>query len=157
MESLAEPGGICISGKVFEEVETKLPLTYEYQGEQTVKNIAKPVRVFRVVLKTPSPSGALINQGSTEGQGEGALGMSTAVTTPHPDLPPPGGKEPKKLARGLKTWGIVAGLMLIVGGIVTIRYLARPSLSPQSSVPKPYQRPCPCPTSPPLSSCPSST
>src|ERR1044072_784501 len=43
MESLAQPGGICISGKVFEEVESKLPFTYEYLGEQTVKNIAKPV------------------------------------------------------------------------------------------------------------------
>src|SRR5262245_53511196 len=48
LESLAEPGGICISGKVFEEVESKLALTYEYQGEQTVKNIAKPVRVYQV-------------------------------------------------------------------------------------------------------------
>src|SRR5882672_10451336 len=46
LESLAEPGGICISGKVFDEVENKLPLTYESLGEQTVKNIAKPVRVF---------------------------------------------------------------------------------------------------------------
>src|SRR5262245_19985018 len=44
LESLAEPGGICISGTVYEHVENKLALTYEYQGEQTVKNIAKPVR-----------------------------------------------------------------------------------------------------------------
>src|SRR4029453_17735638 len=51
MESLAEPGGICISGKVFDEVESKLALHYEYQGEKTVKNIAKPVRGDRVGAK----------------------------------------------------------------------------------------------------------
>jgi class 3 adenylate cyclase len=50
LESLAEPGGICISGTVYEHVETKLALHYESLGEQTVKNIAKPLRVWRVVL-----------------------------------------------------------------------------------------------------------
>jgi adenylate cyclase len=50
LEGLAEPGGICISGTVYDHVETKLPLTYEYLGEQTVKNIARPVRVWRVVM-----------------------------------------------------------------------------------------------------------
>src|SRR5712692_8100930 len=50
LESLAEPGGICISGKVFEEIESKLAVTYEPLGEQAVKNIAKPVQVFRVVM-----------------------------------------------------------------------------------------------------------
>src|SRR5207237_8943084 len=48
LESLALPGGICISGTVYEHVENKLALTYEYLGEQTDKNIAKPVRVWRV-------------------------------------------------------------------------------------------------------------
>jgi adenylate cyclase len=48
LEGLAEPGGICISGTVHDQVENKLALSYEYLGEQTVKNIAKPVRVWRV-------------------------------------------------------------------------------------------------------------
>src|SRR5713226_9356332 len=48
LESLAEPGGICISGTVYDHVENKLALIYEYLGEQAVKNIAKPVRVWRV-------------------------------------------------------------------------------------------------------------
>ena len=48
LESLAEPGGICISGTVYDQVENKLALGYEYVGEQEVKNIAKPVRVCRV-------------------------------------------------------------------------------------------------------------
>src|SRR5262249_54179102 len=48
LESLAVPGGICISGTVYDQIENKLPLKYEYLGEQVVKNIAKPVRVYRV-------------------------------------------------------------------------------------------------------------
>src|SRR5712664_3434535 len=43
LEGLAEPGGICISGTVYDHVENKLALGYEYLGEQAVKNIAKPV------------------------------------------------------------------------------------------------------------------
>jgi class 3 adenylate cyclase len=50
LESLAIPGGICISGTVYDQVENKLPLQYTYQGEQSVKNIAKPVRTYRVVM-----------------------------------------------------------------------------------------------------------
>jgi class 3 adenylate cyclase/pimeloyl-ACP methyl ester carboxylesterase len=50
MESLAEGGGICISGTAYDHVEGKLGLNYEHLGEQTVKNIAKPVRVYRVLM-----------------------------------------------------------------------------------------------------------
>src|SRR6266481_3549242 len=50
LESLAEPGGICIAGTVHDQVETKLALHYEDLGEQRVKNIAEPVRVYRVRL-----------------------------------------------------------------------------------------------------------
>jgi hypothetical protein len=51
LESLAEPGGICISGTVHEQVRDKLALGYEDAGEQEVKNIARPVRVWRVVAE----------------------------------------------------------------------------------------------------------
>ena len=50
LEALAEGGGICISGTVYDQVENKLPLLYESLGEQTVKNIKKPVRMYRVRL-----------------------------------------------------------------------------------------------------------
>src|SRR5216683_5427467 len=50
LESLADPGGICISRTVHENIRNKLPLNYEDLGEQAVKNIAEPVRVFRVML-----------------------------------------------------------------------------------------------------------
>ncbi len=52
LESLSEAEGICISGTAFDQVENKLRLGYEYLGEQTVKNIAKPVRVYRVLMET---------------------------------------------------------------------------------------------------------
>ena len=48
MEALAEAGGICISSKVLDEVEGKLDYGFDFLGEQPVKNIAKPVRVYRV-------------------------------------------------------------------------------------------------------------
>src|SRR5438093_3756548 len=50
LEGLAAAGGICISGIVYDQVETKLALGYEYLGEQPVKNIAKPVQVYRVQM-----------------------------------------------------------------------------------------------------------
>lgn len=51
LEALAEPGGICISKTAFDHIETKLPLGYEFLGEKTVKNIAKPVKAYRVLLE----------------------------------------------------------------------------------------------------------
>jgi len=51
IESLAEGGGICISGTVYEHIENKLPLKYDYLGEHTVKNITKPVRVYSVPVE----------------------------------------------------------------------------------------------------------
>ena len=48
VESLSEAGGICISGSVYDHVENKLDYEYEYMGEQSVKNISKPVRLYRV-------------------------------------------------------------------------------------------------------------
>lgn len=51
LESLADGGGICIAGTVYDQVESKLDLEYVYMGEQVVKNIAKPVRVYRVRMQ----------------------------------------------------------------------------------------------------------
>src|ERR1700682_4451068 len=49
LESLAEPGGIFISRTVHENIRNKLPLNCEDLGEQALKNIAEPVRVYRVL------------------------------------------------------------------------------------------------------------
>jgi adenylate cyclase len=62
LEALAEPGGVCISWSVHDQVEPKLKLECEYLGEQEVKNIARPVRAYKVVLRPddapPAPGGA---------------------------------------------------------------------------------------------------
>ncbi len=51
LESLAEPGGICISKTAFDHIETKLPLGYVYLGKQSVKNITKRVGVYKVLME----------------------------------------------------------------------------------------------------------
>ncbi len=51
IEGLAEGGGICISGTAYDHVKNKLSLVYENLGEQLVKNIAEPVRVYRVIME----------------------------------------------------------------------------------------------------------
>ena len=48
IEALAEPGGICVSAKVYDEVRRKLDLAFEDLGERSLKNISAPVRVYRV-------------------------------------------------------------------------------------------------------------
>ena len=48
LEALAEPGGICISGTVRDQIGTKLPVTFTDLGEQQVKNIAQPIRAYRI-------------------------------------------------------------------------------------------------------------
>jgi adenylate cyclase len=48
LEGLAEPGGICVSARVQEDAAGKLDITFEDIGEQALKNIARPIRVYRV-------------------------------------------------------------------------------------------------------------
>lgn len=50
LEGLADAGGICISESVYSAIGNKLPLDYEFMGEQSVKNIAEPVRAYRVMF-----------------------------------------------------------------------------------------------------------
>jgi len=50
MEGLAEGGGICISGTVFDQVKGKVSVNFEDLGLQQVKNIAEPIRAYRAVL-----------------------------------------------------------------------------------------------------------
>ena len=61
IEGLAEGGGICISGTAFDQIGKRLPLGYEYMGEQAVKNIEKPVRVYRVLME-PEQAGKVIGE-----------------------------------------------------------------------------------------------
>src|SRR5207247_2804354 len=54
LESLAQPGGINVSRAVRDQVRDRLPIGFEDLGEHEVKNIARPVRAFRVVLDKPA-------------------------------------------------------------------------------------------------------
>lgn len=47
LQALAEPGGFCISAKVYEEVQDKIDAAFEFVGERALKNIARPVKVWR--------------------------------------------------------------------------------------------------------------
>ncbi|WP_162820732.1 adenylate/guanylate cyclase domain-containing protein [Microvirga calopogonii] len=49
LEQMAEPGGVWLSGKVYEEVRDKLPYAFADRGEQTARNIARPVRVYSLL------------------------------------------------------------------------------------------------------------
>ena len=127
MESLAVPGGICISGKVFEEVESKLSFTYEYLGEQTVKNIAKPVRVYRVVMDEAAAALA-------EEQEKLRHTQQAEASSPLP-LP-----ESAPRRRTTLRW-VTAGLLLLVGAAVVLRSLAPSRLTTPPSIPQTDGRP----------------
>jgi adenylate cyclase len=61
IESLADPGGICISRGVFDQVKNKAQQGFEYLGEHAVKNISDPVRIYRILL-APEFEGKVIGE-----------------------------------------------------------------------------------------------
>ena len=61
VEALADGGGICITRSAYDQVKKRLPLGFEYLGEHSVKNIAEPVRVYRVLMK-PEDVGKIIGE-----------------------------------------------------------------------------------------------
>jgi class 3 adenylate cyclase len=56
LESIAEPGGICISSSAHEHVRGKVGVEFADLGEQNLKNISRPVRAYAVVRENPSPT-----------------------------------------------------------------------------------------------------
>ena len=121
LESLAIPGGICISGAVYEQVKSKLALSYEDLGVQSVKNIAEPVRVFRVTMD--EVASALAEQL-----------MLRHAQNEQPPTPviPIGSKGAQRNHKGNL---LLAGLLLIAATFVTVRYLFVPSSSTQPPTP----------------------
>ncbi len=63
LEALCEPGGICVSGTIFDQVDGKVPVRFGFAGEQTVKNIEKPVRVYHVLDETAQPKATPVSKG----------------------------------------------------------------------------------------------
>ena len=112
MESLAVPGGICISGTVHDHVKNKLALKYEDLGEQIVKNIAEPVRVYRVGLEEAERQKA-----------EDSARQKSKFGEPKP-----------RSVYHVRRW-VMAGLLLIAGVLATVRYAPFSSFrTPQSPI-----------------------
>jgi TolB-like protein/class 3 adenylate cyclase len=82
LEGLAEPGGICVSARVQEDAAGRLDLAFEDMGEQALKNIARPIRVYRVRAGSPLPTPPpRAGEGSARSARMGAPGL------PLPDKP----------------------------------------------------------------------
>ena len=96
VESLSEAGGICISGTAFDQVRNKLELGYDYLGEQNVKNIALPVRVYKVLME-PQAAGKVIRE-----------------------------RRAKPRPRQRVTIGLVVAVIVIVAAVVIWRLYLRP-------------------------------
>ncbi len=103
LEGLANAGGICISKTAFDHIESKLPYGYDYLGDQTVKNIAKPVGAYRVL-------------------------MDPRVTF----AGKPAGKKYAAFRRMPILVGVVAVLVLAVGLGIWQFYMRHPSIEPAS-------------------------
>jgi adenylate cyclase len=61
VEGMAEAGSICITGRAYDQVKNKLELGYKYLGEHSVKNIAEPVRAYKVLME-PDDAGKVIGE-----------------------------------------------------------------------------------------------
>ena len=80
VEGLATAGGIAISGTVYEHIKDKLSLGYHYLGEQNVKNIPEPVRVYRI-LTDPKEAGKMIGaEKPNAGKWRWAVPAAIAIT-----------------------------------------------------------------------------
>jgi TolB-like protein len=99
LEGLAEAGGICISGSAHEQIENKIPLRYDYMGEHEVKNIAKPVQVYRARIEPE------------------------AVPPKLSDEKKPVGKKLSKVALGM------IAVVVIAGAVALYQFVLRPSPS----------------------------
>jgi TolB-like protein/predicted Zn-dependent protease len=96
VESLADAGGICVSRSAYDQVKNKLTLGYENLGEYSVKNIAEPVRIYKVLMD-PEAVGKVIG----EKRAEPRRGQRVALA-------------------------LVIALLLIVGGVLIWRAASPP-------------------------------
>src|SRR5262249_29483344 len=67
LENLSDPGGVCVSGPVWEQVRHKLAISAKDLGEQTVKNIPDPVRVYRIRFQSGQNADAGVDAGKLAG------------------------------------------------------------------------------------------
>ena len=103
LEGLAEPGGNCVSGSVFEQVRHKLSVSFEDMGRQEVKNISEPVPAFRIVP-----------------------GQVSVAETAKPD------RKPKLAVRWrIPAIAVTVAIVITVGGVTIWDAYLRPAPAPQ--------------------------
>src|SRR5262245_33740242 len=132
LESLAEGGGICISGTVLEQIKNKLALRYEDLGEQRVKNIAEPVRVWRIKLE-PEAAPAAAETAPSSHPAVDRL-QEVAPSSPQP--------------RGWPRRALILSGLLLVGIIGTVQYLSLRPPAPSANIPLEHSQPLPLPDKP---------
>jgi adenylate cyclase len=129
IEGLAEPGEICLSEIVYQQVKNKLPLQYDDLGPQQLKNIPEPVRVYRIILN--EAAWAVVEAAQQTRR------QTQQVRTP-------------RRSRVMVVSVFVS--VVLVTGIITVRYLSFPVPSPQSLAPTqslpPNPQPLPLPDKP---------
>lgn len=108
LESLADPGGVCISGTVFDQVRKKLDIGFSFLGPREIKNIAEPVPAYRVLLDQPAGATAPISE-----------------SVPEPVTPPTGGAQQDTAAR-LQAWrrllwrfGVILVFLIVINLITS--------------------------------------
>jgi adenylate cyclase len=101
VQGLADGGGICISGTAFDHVKNKLNLGYKYLGEQTVKNILEPVRVYRVLME-PEAAGKVVGE-----------------------------KKIKPRQWQIATMGLAIGIIVVIAAIVIWKLYTPPAPQPE--------------------------
>jgi TolB-like protein/class 3 adenylate cyclase len=117
LQSLADVGGIFISGTVYDQVKNKLALHYDDLGEQAVKNIAAPVRMWWVVMD------------------EAAAALAAQQAALRHARPESRGGGIPLLSRPVLVFVLVSGLLF--GGTVAVRYLLPSLPNTQHSAPSP--------------------
>src|SRR5450432_948466 len=76
IQTVAEPGGICISGSVYDQIQNKLSLQFRQMGEQSFKNISQPIRTFSIAdLEEGAPASRRMNRMSKPRLAGGALAV----------------------------------------------------------------------------------
>lgn len=113
LEAMAPVGGICISGPLFDQVKNKFPMTFDFLGNKTVKNIADPVAVYSLSLNESADNQASI---STEAQPE-----NISPATDH--------DEDTRLRKMVKKQAAFYRLALIYGSITVFLFVINAATS----------------------------
>jgi len=115
LQALAEPGGILISGPVFDQVRDKLSLGFDFLGDKAVKNIATEVSVYRVQLGQPGVSREQLHPGAATPRTErsGARGAEPAASTMSPDKQARDERRHRLYISALRFGSILAVLLVI--------------------------------------------